>query len=56
MMVDLTCCVHHHLPSAPSLNVGDTNEREEEIGDAIAGSKKTSEAVLESNALGEHGG
>ena len=46
--------VHEHLPPAPSLNVRDTNGREEEIANAVDGGQQASHLFAETNGFNKY--
>jgi hypothetical protein len=50
----LACCsVHEHLPPAPTLDVGNTNSREEQVADTVDCGQQTSHLLTEANGLDE---
>ena len=47
--------IHHQLPSAPFLDVGDADKREQEVGNTVAGREQPREFLVQSDGLDQHG-
>jgi hypothetical protein len=48
--------VHEHLPATPALDVGDPDEREEQVRYAVAGGEEAGHLVVEADGGDEDGG
>lgn len=48
--------VHEHFAAAPAFDVGDSDEGEEEVADAVAGGEEARHAVVEADGFDEDGG
>lgn len=48
--------VNEHFTTTPSFDVGDSDERKEEIADAVAGGEETGHHIGETDGFDEHGG
>lgn len=45
--------VHEHFAAAPALDVGDSDEGEEEVGDAVAGCEEAGHGFAEADGFDE---
>lgn len=48
--------VNEHFATTPSFDIGDSDERKEEVADAVAGGEETGHHIGETDGFDEHGG